>query len=118
MSVNFNKPKSGEDLVSVFNSLKYTFGEDFAKNFKNTDNKKYAKYCATVQKFARTASEKGWGWFDLDDKVWKPLVIKYNSKAFPTAEDKVTKDKQTLTRYSYGWIKWIMENKLNPNTFV
>ena len=116
--VNFNKPESSEELVAVFNTLKYTFGEDFAKKFKNLDPKKYAKYCATVQKFARTAVDKGWSWYDNEEDKWKELIVKYNSKAFPTAEEKVAEDKQKVTRYSYGWLKYIMENKLNPNTFV
>ena len=38
--------------------------------------------------------------------------------AFPTAETVLEEEKQTLTRYSYGWLQWIMINKLNPNTFV
>ena len=118
MSVSFNKPKSGEDLVSVFNSLKYTFGDDFANKFKNNDGKKYAKYCATVQKFARTAVEKGWGWYDKVDNRWKNIEIKYNSMAFPTAENVLEEEKQKVTRYSYGWLQWIMVNKLNPDTFV
>ena len=118
MTVNFNKPKSGEDLVSVFNSLKYTFGEDFANKFKDSDGKKYAKYCATIQKFARTAVEKGWGWYDNVDNKWKELEVKYNSMAFPTAETVLVEEKQKVTRYSFGWLSYIMQNKLNPQTFV
>ncbi len=116
MAVAINKPENGEDLVSVFNSLKYVFGDTYAKEFQKST--KYAKYCATIQKFASKAVEEGWGWFDTDSQTWKDLEVKYNSKAFPNAETKLTEDKQKVTRYSYGWIRWIMQNKLNPKTFV
>ena len=116
MAIAINRPKNGEDLVSVFNSLKYGFGDTYAKEFQQSE--KYAKYCATIQKFAERAVKEGWGWFDTDSQSWKDLEIKHKTKAFPTAETKLTEEKQLVNRYSYGWIRWIMLNKLNPKTFV
>ena len=38
MAVAINKPENGEDLVSVFNSLKYVFGDTYAKEFQKVQS--------------------------------------------------------------------------------
>jgi hypothetical protein len=123
VSIRYKKVVHSTDLISVDKALETIKGAEFTLEFKNKRNgATYENYTKLISSYASNAQKNGWDWKCDDENKWYPLEIAWKSASFPGASRIKDTTKKRVNRYSFGWLKNLMngsigKGKLDPTNF-